>query len=119
MEEEIKVEKRTWGKLRDLHDAIVQEYRSGKTLAQVAAQYNCSASAVRAILQRKGVARRSPSRRKLNENEFREKYAATQAKKLKEFARELGVREITVKRYLVRLGLENKFARGKKIGVVE
>jgi len=112
MEEEIKVEKRTWGKLRDLHDAIVQEYRSGKTLAQVAAQYNCSASAVRAILQRKGVARRSPSRRKLSEDEFR-------AKALKEFARELGVCEITVKRYLTRLGLENKFARGKnETGVV-
>jgi len=114
-ENEIKQTRR--GKLHDLQDAIVQEYKSGKTLAQVAAQFGCSAAAVRGVLSRAGVARRQRSRRKLSEDEFRTKYAATQAKTLKEFAREIGMCEVSAKRYFARLGLTNKFARGKKANV--
>jgi len=114
-ENKINEEKRTRrGKLYDLQNAIVQEYQNGKTLAQIAAQYNCSAAAIRSVLMRSGIARRQRSRRKLSEDEFRSKYCNTQAKTLKAFAREVGICEITVKRYLARLGLENKFARGKK-----
>jgi len=115
-ENKIDEEKKTRrGKLHDLQNAIVQEYQNGKTLAQIAAQYNCSAAAIRSVLMRNNIARRQRSRRKLSEDEFRAKYGNTQAKTLKEFARgELGICEITVKRYLARLGLANKFARGKK-----